>query len=123
MSNNATIEDSLPEGPAGGTRPQCDYKALEAEFLADQRLLTLTEVAARLRCRRKAVREMLTAKQIPCIQRGSRRYVRLGDLRRFLDKHALMLPAVKQTRGPSKKKTKKSKKDDRFRPDWLDPYI
>jgi len=100
-----------------------DYKALEAELLADQRLLTLTEVAARLRCRRKAVREMLVAKQIPCIQRDSRRYVRLGDLRRFLDKHTLVLPAVKQTRGPSKKKVRKSKKDDKLTPEWLEPYL
>lgn len=100
-----------------------DYKALEAGLLADQRLLTLTEVATRLRCRRKAVNAMLTAKQIPCIQRGTRRYVRLGDLRRFLDKHTATLPAIKQTRGPSKKKGRKSKQDDRLRPEWLEPYI
>ena len=105
------------------TNTTIDYKALEAESLADQRLLTLTEVAARLRCRRKSVCEMLVAKQIPCIQRGSRRYVRLGDLRRFLDKHTLVLSAVKQTRGPLRNKVRKSKQDDRLRPEWLEPYL
>lgn len=97
-----------------------DYKALEAEAIAEQHLLTMRDVARRLRCRRDQVRDLLVNKQIPCIQRGSRRYVRLGDLRRYLDKQSFVLPKIKQGRGHAKKNRGLS---HQRRPAWLSAFL